>query len=79
MTYQELCSLSREGLIAAPCGCVSCATCRGTGDVWTPSPINPPFDEPEPCSDCRGGITDICDRCQLLEEMDCDCELGTER
>lgn len=74
MTYQELCALPRNELVKQPCLCVTCATCRGTGDVWVPNPMNEQFDDPEPCWDCRDGIVEACDRCQLLRDEDEDDE-----
>ena len=86
MTYQELCSFSREGLIAAPCECVSCSCCDGSGNLWLDMAgrflsrhRTDDMSEMEPCDNCRGsGIVETCDRCHLLEEMDAE-ELGTER
>lgn len=49
-----------------PCKCIVCPDCRGTGT------IKYSFDglrEPENC-DCSNGVSEICDRCKLLEEMD---------
>ncbi len=52
---------------AEPCRCVTCPDCKGIGrvrslDGWT---------ESEPCENCGGlGVVEVCERCQLLDEMD---------
>ena len=70
MTYQELAALSIEELRKAPCECVSCVTCRGTGRLWTSSSMNQPFDEDFPCDECYQGIVETCDRCHLMVEYE---------
>ncbi len=67
-----------ESLEKQPCACVSCGECNGTGNVWRNYDhlgryiIDGGVDdlsELEPCESCRNGITEVCDRCRLLEEM----------
>lgn len=76
MHYDQLAAMSREELLKAPCECVSCATCRGTGIVWFAfggrylgRNRSDDLDEMEACHDCGGGgITESCDRCNLLRD-----------
>lgn len=62
-------SLTRESVSKEPCHCVSCDMCGGTGreeSRWD-------FGCSDPCEECGGGgITDLCERCQLLTDMDYD-------
>jgi DnaJ-class molecular chaperone len=61
----------RAALNAQPCQCVSCGTCRGSGHVWLPTRDVWPEDEISRCDDCDGsGITEQCDRCTALYELD---------
>lgn len=62
---------------AEPCRCVSCPNCDGRGSYAVnmrgqyigPSRTDD-LDDLETCESCGGsGITETCDRCQLLEEM----------
>lgn len=63
---------------AEPCRCVPCADCEGSGSYWVDSwgrytgqHRSDDLDEMEPCDTCGGsGISETCDRCQLLTEMD---------
>lgn len=59
-----------------PCKCVSCPECNGTGSIW----VNlhgrylgnrrcDDLDSPEPCEECRGGVVEVCERCQEIEEL----------
>lgn len=68
-TYQELCALSKDELNKEPCKCVSCPTCRGTGKLSVPDPLNEPFDDLITCDECDEGIIEECDRCQLMGEL----------
>ena len=60
------------------CCCVRCGDCNGSGTVWFDwrgqylgNSRCDDLDELEHCEQCGGsGITETCDRCQLLEEMD---------
>jgi hypothetical protein len=63
------------------CRCVSCGECRGSGTVWFAfggreylgNGRRDDLDEMETCHECRGsGISEECDRCQLLRELDDD-------
>jgi hypothetical protein len=45
-------------LKADPCRCVRCAECCGTGTIYGS----------EPCSMCRNGIIETCDRCAELDD-----------
>ncbi len=60
---------TRAKLNAEPCHCERCDWCHGSGrfpdrESWSGL-------ETEPCEECGGsGITETCDRCQLLIEMD---------
>lgn len=67
MTYQELCTLDKDALNRQPCKCVSCSTCRGTGRLWLPNSFE--ADDSIACDECDGGITEECDRCQLLGQL----------
>jgi hypothetical protein len=62
-----------------PCRCVRCGDCGGTGSIWVDhrgrylgSHRSDDLDEMEPCDQCSGGIVEVCDRCQLLDEMEHD-------
>ena len=58
---------------AEKCHCVSCCMCNGTGRIR--------FDDytgdSEPCEDCDNGVSQVCDRCTLLTDLDH--ELGEAR
>lgn len=62
-------SAEMEKVSAEPCRCVICDSCNGKGYLRY---SNNQFDDDdtEPCDDCSCGISQVCDRCQLLEEMD---------
>jgi len=62
-------SEARKKVEAEPCHCSRCVNCGGAGSIRY---SNKQFDEDdtEPCEDCNGGISEVCDRCRLLEEMD---------
>ncbi len=52
-------------LEAEPCRCVTCPDCRGSGR-WGGDVV-----DWEVCETCGGlGVVEVCDRCQLLEDMD---------
>lgn len=60
-----------------PCRCVTCDSCGGTGSIWVDLHGNylgrhrsDDMDNPEPCEECRNGVVEVCERCQLLEEME---------
>lgn len=54
-----------------PCRCVRCGECNGNGNVRAELSIGD-FDL-EACEGCGGsGITEVCDRCQLLTDMEHD-------
>lgn len=62
---------------AEPCTCVRCSACDGTGSYWVDiggryigSHRSDDLSEMEYCEECSDGIVEVCDRCQLLEEMD---------
>lgn len=62
---------------AEPCRCVTCWDCKGSGSYWVDwrghyvGNRGDDLDEMEYCDSCGGsGITETCDRCQLLDEMD---------
>jgi len=58
----------RAKVNAEPCHCVRCGECGGNGNVRVDGLAD--FDL-EPCEGCGGsGITEICDRCQLLKDFD---------
>lgn len=70
---------ARAKVAAEPCCCVSCGDCGGSGNVWFSfggkeylgSHRCDDLDEMETCDTCGGsGITETCDRCQLLTDMD---------
>ena len=50
-----------------PCLCEPCAYCNGTGTLWRDYMG---MEEPEPCDMCDGGIENVCDRCQELDEYE---------
>ena len=54
---------------ASPCECVRCDDCGGTGRIayragftWD--------DDYETCDGCQGGVSEICDRCRELQDME---------
>jgi len=65
---------------AEPCACRRCYECGGSGNTWVDfkgrylgNHRSDDLDEMEMCEQCGGrGIVEVCDRCQLLEEMDHD-------
>ena len=61
----------RHKAASEPCRCVTCGSCNGTGHIrYSNNQFD--LDDTEPCDDCSGGISETCDRCQLLREMDFD-------
>jgi hypothetical protein len=57
-----------KALEAEPCRCVRCGACDGHGNIPI---IEYGFEELETCYNCGGsGLDEVCDRCQMLEEMD---------
>lgn len=66
-TYDE----ARAAIQARPCRCVSCGTCRGSGRMWRNVAGAWPDEESMTCIDCDGdGLTEVCDRCAELSELD---------
>lgn len=60
----------RATILARRCQCVSCANCRGTGSAWYATGGYPEEDV-ETCAECSGsGITESCERCDDLEELE---------
>lgn len=63
-----------------PCTCISCADCRGTGNIWVDRkgrylPGGRTSDDPdidlESCSLCRGsGYSEQCEVCFATEDME---------
>jgi DnaJ-class molecular chaperone len=63
---------ARSELLAQPCRCVSCPDCRGSGRTWFQTGGYPEEDV-ETCDYCSGsGITEQCDRCADLIEIEHD-------
>lgn len=60
----------RQKVEQEPCRCVTCGQCHGNG--YVPSEWQVSGFDTEPCEDCNGGIVHVCDRCQVLEDMDSD-------
>ena len=58
---------TRDKVAAEPCRCVRCVMCSGTGkirvDNWSGY-------DTEPCDDCDNGISEACDRCRYLSDLD---------
>jgi hypothetical protein len=68
---------ARAKVAVEPCACVRCGACGGSGTIWLDfrgrylgNSRCDDLDEMEPCDECSGGIVEVCERCQLLEEMD---------
>ncbi len=74
VTYAELAAMSKEELNAQPCRCDLCRTCHGRGSVLDPH--SDPWVNEYECTDCDGGITETCDRCSLLIEIEHDEEFS---
>ena len=58
-------------LYSLPCKCIFCTECGGDGEVWTS------FDEGfcvdlEPCDYCNAGVSEMCDRCREIDELESD-------
>ena len=60
----------KERVEKEPCRCVICAVCDGTGQMIIDHSLDGV--ELDHCDYCNGGITEVCDRCQLLDDMDHD-------
>jgi len=66
-----------ERVEAEPCRCVWCSCCNGTGNIRVSydaigrmhESFGDDLDELELCDQCHGGVVEVCDRCQLLEEI----------
>ena len=57
----------RDRVNAEPCECVSCSFCGGSGRDRCGDYMG----SSEPCEECGGsGITEACDRCRYLEDLD---------
>jgi DnaJ-class molecular chaperone len=70
MTTAELIRSQIKQVSQEPCACVICPDCKGSGNIRVEDPMNMPFDDLEPCDYCHGGISETCDRCQLLNDLD---------
>ena len=61
---------AQKRVAAEPCHCVRCDYCRGSG-MFMVDTGSYPEENLESCEECGGsGLVQVCDRCQLLEEMD---------
>lgn len=68
----------RNKVSAESCHCVRCGECGGSGNIWVDfngrylgNHRSDDLDEMEQCEECGGsGITEVCERGQLLEEID---------
>ena len=61
--------LTRDKVEAEPCECVYCSMCSGTGRERCGDYMG----DSDPCEDCGGsGISEACERCRYLQEMDWD-------
>lgn len=59
----------RASLLALPCQCVRCGTCRGIGSIDDPFDYSGTY--PRTCDDCNGSrLTEVCERCEELEELE---------
>ena len=59
-------------LAGQPCTCVRCPDCLGNGNTRRSYDSWPEF-ELENCDTCGGsGVTETCERCQWLEELEHD-------
>ena len=66
-------------LYTLPCKCVCCGYCRGTGNIAVNydaagrvldlGMYDDSYDL-EPCDQCHGGISEVCDRCRDIEELE---------
>lgn len=57
-----------RALYAQPCKCVRCGTCGGSGNIWVEYLG---VDELERCpDDCENGLSEVCDRCMDIEELE---------
>jgi len=56
-------------LYTLPCKCVCCGECRGTGNIAVNYDYDDSYDL-EPCGQCHGGISEVCDRCRDIEELE---------
>jgi len=66
MSYDEN---AKKRVEAEPCRCVSCGACNGSGQMMVQQ-TRYPEEDLETCDCCSGtGIVEVCDRCELLEEM----------
>ena len=62
---REMARLEKE-----PCECVTCHDCSGKGYITYSSLLYDPGDnDTEPC-DCSGGISQVCQRCSELRDLD---------
>jgi hypothetical protein len=69
----------KNDLLASPCRCISCPDCGGRGSMWRTLDgkyhVNRCNDmgDLETCDSCWGsGISETCDRCIELEQIDRD-------
>ena len=67
-------------LEAQPCQCKPCSICHGTGNIRLDCRngrltafLDDSYDL-EPCDQCSGGIAEMCERCQQLDDWDADQE-----
>jgi hypothetical protein len=60
-------------LYRLPCKCIWCPECGGAGEVWEdwedwafePKHL-------EPCDYCNAGVSETCDRCREIDELESD-------
>jgi hypothetical protein len=76
-----------SALYKQPCCCVSCSVCGGTGNIRVrydalgrmSEGYGDDLDDLEPCDQCHGGVTEECERCIELNELDGQLEELRER
>ena len=71
-TWPDEASIRREmdRLEKEVCECVTCGDCNGKGYIcYSHSLYDPGDNDAEPC-DCAGGISQTCQRCSELRDLD---------
>lgn len=64
--------------MSAPCTCVPCSYCDGTGSIWLDfagrylgNHRSDDLDQCEPCEECGGsGTSEVCGECQYAYECE---------
>jgi DnaJ-class molecular chaperone len=62
--------MKKDELQKEPCRCETCSACRGEGAYKIDDRSQPEGFDLEFCDYCSGGVSEVCDRCQAMEDLE---------